>query len=58
MFVTHVNVDSETLNGWSHHHRQLLDDNLKWQKKVEEMIGCYEQCFMELETNDQPNSQE
>ena len=30
-FVDRVDADSETLNGRSNRHQQLLDDNLKWQ---------------------------
>ena len=48
-FVDRVDADSETLNGQSNRHRQLLDDNLKWQRKVEELAGRHEQRISELE---------
>jgi len=48
-FVECVDTDSETLNGQSHCHRQLLDDNLKWQRKVEELAGHHEQRIADLE---------
>ena len=48
-FVDRVDADSETLNGWSNCHRQLLDDNLKWQRKVEELAGRHEQRIAHLE---------
>ena len=50
-FVDRVDVDSETLNGQSNHHQQLLDDNLKWQHRVEELAGCHEQRISKLEKN-------
>ena len=48
-FVDRVDADSETLNGRSNRHRQLLDDNLKWQRKAEELAGRHEQRISELE---------
>ena len=44
-----VDADSETLNGRSNHHRQLLDDNLKWQHQAEELAGRHEQRIAHLE---------
>ena len=48
-FVDRVDADSETLNGRSNHHRQLLDDNLKWQHQAEELAGRHEQRIAHLE---------
>ena len=48
-FVDRVDADSETLNGRSNRHRQLLDDNLKWQRKVEELAGRHKQRISNLE---------
>ena len=48
-FVDRVNADSETLNGRSNRHRQLLDDNLKWQRQAEELAGRHEQRIAHLE---------
>ena len=48
-FVDRVDADSETLNGWSNRHRQLLDDNLKWQCKAEELAGRHKQRIVHLE---------
>ena len=48
-FVDRVDADSETLNGRSNRHRQLLDDNLKWQHKAEELAGRHEQRITNLE---------
>ena len=48
-FVDRVDADSETLNGRSNCHRQLLDDNLKWQRKAEELAGRHEQRIAHLE---------
>ena len=50
-FVDRVDADSETLNGRFNRHRQLLDNNLKWQRWVEELAGRHEQCISELEKN-------
>ena len=50
-FVDRVDVDSETLNGWSNHHRELLDNNLKWQRQAEELAGRHEQRISKLEKN-------
>ena len=44
-----VDADSETLNGRSNRHRQLLDDNLKWQRQAEELAGRHEQRIAHLE---------
>ena len=44
-----VDADSETLNRRSNHHRQLLDNNLKWQRKAEELAGRHEQRIAHLE---------
>ena len=48
-FVDRVDADSETLNGRSNRHQQLLDDNLKWQHKAEELAGRHEQRIVHLE---------
>ena len=48
-FVDRVDADSETLNGRSNRHRQLLDDNLKWQRQAEELAGRHEQRIAHLE---------
>ena len=48
-FVDRVDANSETLNGQSNCHRQLLDDNLKWQRKAEELAGRHEQRIAHLE---------
>ena len=48
-FVDRVDADLETLNGRSNCHRQLLDDNLKWQRKAEELASRHEQRISELE---------
>ena len=48
-FVDRVDADSETLNGRSNRHRQLLDNNLKWQRQAEELAGCHEQRIAHLE---------
>ena len=50
-FIDRVDADSETLNRQSNHHRQLLDDNLKWQRHAEELAGCHEQRISKLEKN-------
>ena len=50
-FVDRVDADSETLNAWSNHHRELLDNNLKWQRQAEELAGCHEQRIANLEKN-------
>ena len=50
-FVDRVDADLETLNGRSNRHRQLLDDNLKWQRRAEELAGRHEQRILELEKN-------
>ena len=48
-FVDRVDADSETLNRRSNRHHQLLDDNLKWQRKAEELAGHHEQRIAHLE---------
>ena len=48
-FVDRVDADSETLNGRSNRHRQLLDDNLKWQRQAGELAGRHEQRIAHLE---------
>ena len=48
-FVDRVDANSETLNGRSNRHRQLLDDNLKWQRQAEELAGRHEQRIAHLE---------
>ena len=48
-FVDRVDADSETLNGRLNCHQQLLDNNLKWQRKVEELAGRHEQRIAHLE---------
>ena len=48
-FIDRVDADSETLNGRSNRHRQLLDDNLKWQRQAEELAGRHEQRIAHLE---------
>ena len=50
-FVDRVDADLETLNGRSNHHRQLLDNNLKWQRRAEELTGRHEQRISELVKN-------
>ena len=50
-FVDRVDADSETLNGRSNRHRQLLDNNLKWQHQAEELASRHEQRISELEKN-------
>ena len=48
-FVDRVDADLETLNGRSNRHQQLLDDNLKWQRKAEELAGRHKQRISNLE---------
>ena len=50
-FIDRVNADSETLNGRSNRHRELLDSNLKWQHQAEELTGRHEQRIADLEKN-------
>ena len=50
-FVDRVDADSETLNGRSNHHQELLNNNLKWQRQAEELAGRHEQRISELEKN-------
>ena len=44
-------MDSETLNGRSNRHRELLDNNLKWQCQAEELAGQHKQRISDLEKN-------
>ena len=50
-FVDRVDADLETLNGQSNRHRELLDNNLKWQHQAEELAGHHEQRIADLEKN-------
>ena len=50
-FVNRVDADLETLNVRSNRHRELLDNNLKWQRQVEELAGRHEQRITDLEKN-------
>ena len=50
-FVDRVDMDSETLNGRSNRHRELLDNNLKWQRQAEELAGRHKQRISDLEKN-------
>ena len=50
-FVDRVDADLETLNGRSNRHRELLDNNLKWQHQAEELAGHHEQRIADLEKN-------
>ena len=50
-FIDRVDADLETLNGLFNRHRQLLDNNLKWQRRGEELAGRHEQRISELEKN-------
>ena len=50
-FVDRVDADSETLNGRSNRHQELLDNNLKWQHQAEELAGRHEQRIADLEKN-------
>ena len=50
-FVDRVDADSETLNGQSNRHQELLDNNLKWQCQAEELAGRHEQRTADLEKN-------
>ena len=50
-FIDRVDADLETLNGRSNRHRELLDNNLKWQHQAEELAGRHEQRISELERN-------
>ena len=50
-FVDRVNADSETLNGRSNCHHELLDNNLQWQHQAEELAGHHEQRIADLEKN-------
>ena len=51
LFIDRVDMDSETLNGQSNRHHELLDNNLKWQRQVEELAGHHEQRIANLEKN-------
>jgi len=50
-FIKRVDADSIALDERTKRHRQLLDDNLKWQRRVEEMAGRHEQRINDLERN-------
>ena len=50
-FVDRVDADLETLNGWSNRHRELLNNNLKWQRQAEELAGHHEQRIANLKKN-------
>ena len=50
-FVDRVDADLETLNGWSNRHRELLDNNLKWQCQAEELTSRHEQRIADLGKN-------
>jgi len=50
-FIERVDADSIALDEHTKRHRQLLDDNLKWQCKAEEMVGRHEQRINDLEKN-------
>jgi len=50
-FIERVDADSIALDERTKRHRQLLNDNLRWQRKVEEMAGRHEQRIDDLEKN-------
>jgi len=50
-FIERVDADSVALDERTKHHRQLLDDNLRWQRKAEEVAGHHEQWIENLERN-------
>ena len=50
-FIDRVDADSETLNGRSNRHQELLDNNLKWQHQAEELAGRHERRITDLEKN-------
>ena len=50
-FIDRVNANSETLNGQSNRHHELLNNNLKWQRQAEELAGRHEQRIADLERN-------
>ena len=50
-FIERVDADSIALDKRTKRHRQLLDDNLKWQRKAEEIAGRHEQRIEDLERN-------
>jgi len=50
-FIERVDADSIALDGRTKRHRLLLDDNLRWQRKAEEMAGRHEQRVDDLEKN-------
>ena len=50
-FIDRVDADSETLNAQSNHHRNLLNNNLKWQHQAEKLAGHHEQRIANLEKN-------
>ena len=49
-FIERVDADSIALDKRTKRHRQLLDDNLRWQRKAQEMAGHHEQRIDDLET--------
>jgi len=50
-FIERVDADSIALDERTKRHRQLLDDTLRWQRKVEEMAGRHERRIDDLEKN-------
>jgi len=48
-FIERVDADSVALDERTKRHCHLLDDNLKWQRKAEEMAGRHEQRINDLE---------
>ena len=50
-FIDWVDADLETLNRQSNRHRELLNNNLKWQCQAEELTGRHEQRIADLEKN-------
>jgi len=50
-FIERVDADSIALDERTKRHQQLLDDNLRWQRKAEEMAGRHEQRIDDLEKN-------
>ena len=50
-FIERVDADSIALDECTKRHRQLLDGNLKWQRKAEEMAGRHKQRIDDLERN-------
>ena len=50
-FIERVDADSIALDERTKRHRQLLDDNLNWQRRAEEMAGRHKQWIDNLERN-------